>query len=159
MKAFLLNFLVGVGFCWRTVSTYFWVKNPGGCTKSRFPEDLRTGQLGGEAFVWRCVYLFVCLFVCLFVVCLSVCFLFDLRGLFVGSCVDYVVWCRWCGWGWVWGWLFLWSFVAVLVGLLWLVVFSCAFDAGCYERLAFIFNLLLLLSISLYTIVKCSFCV
>ena len=95
MKALLLNFLLGVGFCWWIVSTYFWVKNPGGCTKSRFPEDLRTERLGGEAVVLRCVYLFVCLFV----VCLCVCFLFALRRLFVGSCVNYVVWCRWCGGG------------------------------------------------------------
>ena len=47
---------------WRTVSTYFRVKNPVGCTKSRFPEDLRMGKLGGEASVLRCVYLFVCVF-------------------------------------------------------------------------------------------------
>ena len=73
MKAFLLNFLVkgGRGFRWRTVSTDFQVKNSGGCTKSRFAEDLRTGNLDGEACVLSCVYLFFSLlFVSLLFACM-----------------------------------------------------------------------------------------
>ena len=89
MKAFILNYLVGVGFCWRTVSTDFRAKNPGGCTKSPFSEDLRTEKLGGEACICAAfIYLFVYY---LFIYCLFVCLLlFTLRELFVGSCINYV---------------------------------------------------------------------
>ena len=66
-----------MGFCWRAVSTDFWLKTPGSCTKSPFAEDFRTGKLGGEACVLRCVCLYICLlFVYLFIVCLFVCLLF-----------------------------------------------------------------------------------
>ena len=57
-------------FCWWTVSTDFRVKNQGGCTMSRFAEDLRTGKLYGEACLSRFVYLFICL---LFVYLLFAC--------------------------------------------------------------------------------------
>ena len=150
-EVFLLNFVVGVGFCWRTVSTYFWVENPGGCRKSRFPEDLRMGKLDGETFVLRCVYFFVYL--------LFVCLLF----IYFKGAVCWVMH-ESCGLaplegGGRWGWLFMWSFVAVLLGLLRLIVFSCGFDAGRYEKLAFTFNLLLLLPILIYIIVKYGLCV
>ena len=56
--------------CWRTVSTDFWVKNLGGCTKALFAEDLCMGKLGGEACVLHCVYLFCLLFVYLLFVCI-----------------------------------------------------------------------------------------
>ena len=48
------------------------------------------------------------------------------------------------------------GFICVLVGYIWLDLFSFGFDAGCDENLAFFFNLLLLLFIVNYTIVKYS---
>ena len=52
------------------------------------------------------------------------------------------------------GGLFLWSLVAVLVGSLYIVLLSSGFDTRCYVKLAFIFNLLLLLFIPIYVKVK-----
>ena len=78
MKAFLLNFLVegwgGEGGCSRSVSTDFRVKDPWGCTKSWFSEDLCTGNWM-EKLVFCAV--FISLFVhYLFIYCLCVCLLF-----------------------------------------------------------------------------------
>ena len=49
------------------------------------------------------------------------------------------------GCGCLWG-----NYVADLVGYLWLILFSYGFDAGCNEKFAFIFNLLLLLFVPIY---------
>ena len=100
MKAFILNYLVGVGFCWRSVSTDFRAKNPGGCTKSPFSEDLRTEKLGGEACICAVfIYLFVyLLFVCMF------------AFVYFKGAVGLVMH-KLCGR--LWG-IFLWSYVAVL---------------------------------------------
>ena len=64
MKAFLVNFLVVGEFLLADSFHIFSGQKPGGeggegCKKSWFPEDLCTGKLDGEAFVLRCVYLFV----------------------------------------------------------------------------------------------------
>ena len=67
--AVIISIIVNSGFCWQTVSTDFWVKNPGGCTKSRFAEDLRTGKLDGEACVLQFVYFFNLFIICLLFVC------------------------------------------------------------------------------------------
>ena len=86
-------------------------------------------------FICLCVYYLNIVYLCFW-------FLFTLRGLFVGSSINYVVYrC------WVRDWLLLWSSVAVLVGYLWLIFFSCRFYAGFNEMLAFFSNLLLLLFI------------
>ena len=102
-------------------------------------------KLDGEACVLRCVYLFICLFI----VCLCACFLIIFKELFVGSCINYVLQRRLKGWRW--RWLFLWSCVAVLMSQLWFVLFPCGFDGKFNESFAFIFNLLLLPFIPIYT--------
>ena len=99
------------------------------------------GKLGGEACVLHCVYLFI---TCLFFVCVCVWFLFTLRELFVGSCINAVVWR--CGERGVRGYFcgFVWQF---WLGQHWLILFSYGFDAGYDEHLSFFYNLLLLLFI------------
>ena len=44
----------------------------------------------------QCLLIYLFIF-CLFIVFLCVCFLFTLGELFVGSCINCVVYCRWCG--------------------------------------------------------------
>ena len=72
MKAFLVNFLVGVRFLLADSFHSFSGEKPGGCT------------LCFELCLF--IYLFV---ICLFIVCLCFCFLFTLRELFVGPCIKY----------------------------------------------------------------------
>ena len=82
IKAFLLNFLVRwVSVGWEFLQISWW-KTGGGCTKSRFAEDLHTRKLDGEACVFHLC--FACLFIFLlfvfFIVCLCVYFLFIFYG-------------------------------------------------------------------------------
>ena len=88
------------------------------------------GEIG-----WRSLYfvlsLYIYLFlICLFIACLCICFLITLRE-------------QLCG-------LAPWGAISVF----WPNLFSCGFDAGCDEKLAFFFNLLLLLFILLLSIVS-----
>ena len=102
-----------------------------------------------EAWVEKLVFcaVFIYLFVCyVFIYCLFVvCFLITLRKLFDGSCIDYVVQHRGA-------WRAICVFWWVTSGL-----FSFGYDAGYDEKIAFFLNLLLLLFIAIYTIVKYSF--
>ena len=110
--AVIISIIVNSGFCWWTVSTDFWVKNPGGCTKSRFAEDLRTGKLDGEACVLQFVYFFICL---LFVYYLYVCLLFTY--FYRAVCwVMHQLRCLALLEGGIGGGSFLWSYVVILVG-------------------------------------------
>ena len=160
MKAFLLNFLlhpgrlgggVGRGVLLADSFHRFSSEHPRGCTKSRqFCRRSLHGEIGWRSLCFA-LYLFICLFIiCLFIACLCVCFLIIFKRLVVASCINYVVQRFWKGRKW----LFLWSFVAVLVGQLWIILLSCGFDARCDVKLAFIFNLLLLLFIPIYTKVQ-----
>ena len=85
---FPLTFLVGTGFSWQTVFTYFWVKNPRDCTKSLVAEDLPMGQLGGQASIFfLLLFIYLYLFICyLFIVCV-----FSLMQLFFRPSINYML--------------------------------------------------------------------
>ena len=91
MKAFPLNFMVRGGFLLTDSFYRFSGEKPGELLKILVCEGSPHGEIR-----WRSLCCALCLFIylfiiCLFIACLYVCSLITLRGLFVASCINYVV--------------------------------------------------------------------
>ena len=149
IKTFLLNFLMKWGGGWISVGgqfPQFLGEKPKGLHKISVCGGSPHGEIGCRGLCFaQC--LFICLlFVCLLFVCVFAFYLLiqscllghaSIRGERTGE--------GGMGRKGDGGWLFLCSCVVVFI-----ILFSCGFDAGCDEKLAFIFNLLLLLLIAIY---------
>ena len=152
MTVFQSNFLVGGGFPLVKVSTDFWTNRQGDCNNYLFAENLHMGKLDGKASVLHFVCLFIYLFIYLFIIYLLIYLLF----IYFKAAV-YKVMHQFCGWVPLGG--------AISIKLcsnfseIALVHFALlrGFAAGCDEQLAFFFNLLLSLFISIKTAAKYTF--
>ena len=79
-------FSPSMGFRWRTVLADFRVNHPGECGNSPFAENRSTEKLDGKACVLCCFYLFIYPLVFVY---LYISFLLTVRGLFIGSGINW----------------------------------------------------------------------